>query len=100
MPGNYYYAPTVEVVAILEACRCTGSVSVLVGLFVLLANGCYRAAQERKTENDPPGNYEGETAIHIAIVNHDFDMVRLPAGSVFHNMGLGIHGQASALFAT
>lgn len=35
--------------------------------------------QERKAESDSPGQYEGETALHIAIVNHDFDMVR--AGS-------------------
>ncbi|KAG2493527.1 hypothetical protein HYH03_008341 [Edaphochlamys debaryana] len=32
--------------------------------------------QERKAESDPPGQYEGETALHIAIVNHDFDMVK------------------------
>ncbi|GFR48585.1 hypothetical protein Agub_g10488 [Astrephomene gubernaculifera] len=32
--------------------------------------------QERKSEADPPGQYEGETALHIAIVNHDFDMVK------------------------
>ncbi|KXZ41393.1 hypothetical protein GPECTOR_497g455 [Gonium pectorale] len=32
--------------------------------------------QERKSETDPPGQYEGETALHIAIVNHDFDMVK------------------------
>lgn len=32
--------------------------------------------QERKSEADPPGQYEGESALHIAIVNHDFDMVR------------------------
>ncbi|PNH09877.1 Transient receptor potential cation channel subfamily V member 6 [Tetrabaena socialis] len=32
--------------------------------------------QERKTETDPAGLYEGETALHIAIVNHDFDMVK------------------------
>ncbi|GIL76046.1 hypothetical protein Vretimale_5686 [Volvox reticuliferus] len=32
--------------------------------------------QERKAETDPPGQYEGETALHIAIVNHDFDMVK------------------------
>eukprot|EP00798_Chlamydomonas_sp_ICE-L_P026129 gene26129-11847_t len=32
--------------------------------------------QERRNENDHPGHYEGETAIHIAIVNKDFDMVK------------------------
>ncbi|MEW5311092.1 MAG: hypothetical protein WDW38_002835 [Sanguina aurantia] len=32
--------------------------------------------QERKHEHDSPGPYEGETAIHIAVVNHDFDMVK------------------------
>lgn len=32
--------------------------------------------QERKHELDPPGQYEGETALHIAIVNRDFDMVK------------------------
>mmetsp|Transcript_1453 Transcript_1453/g.3191 ORF Transcript_1453/g.3191 Transcript_1453/m.3191 type:complete len:1024 (-) Transcript_1453:1638-4709(-) len=32
--------------------------------------------QERKHESDEPGQYEGETALHIAIVNHDFDMVK------------------------
>lgn len=37
--------------------------------------------QERKSESDPPGQYEGETALHIAIVNHDFDMVRWRSGT-------------------
>lgn len=32
--------------------------------------------QERKHEQDAPGQYEGETALHIAIVNRDFDMVK------------------------
>eukprot|EP00798_Chlamydomonas_sp_ICE-L_P014182 gene14182-20149_t len=32
--------------------------------------------QERKHEGDTAGQYEGETAIHIAIVNRDFDMVK------------------------
>lgn len=32
--------------------------------------------QERMNEFDPPGQYEGETAMHIAIVNRDFDMVK------------------------
>ena len=32
--------------------------------------------QERKSEDDPPGQYEGETALHIAVVNRDFDMVK------------------------
>eukprot|EP00201_Polytomella_parva_P020198 CAMPEP_0175043104 /NCGR_PEP_ID=MMETSP0052_2-20121109/2973_1 /TAXON_ID=51329 ORGANISM="Polytomella parva, Strain SAG 63-3" /NCGR_SAMPLE_ID=MMETSP0052_2 /ASSEMBLY_ACC=CAM_ASM_000194 /LENGTH=456 /DNA_ID=CAMNT_0016306069 /DNA_START=224 /DNA_END=1591 /DNA_ORIENTATION=- len=32
--------------------------------------------QERKFETDPPGQYEGETALHISVVNHDFDMVK------------------------
>jgi ankyrin repeat protein len=32
--------------------------------------------QERKSISDPPGLYEGQTAIHIAIVNHDLDMVK------------------------
>eukprot|EP00955_Chlamydomonas_euryale_P096557 365019-Chlamydomonas_euryale.AAC.21 len=32
--------------------------------------------QERRFESDQPGQYEGETALHIAIVNRDFDMVR------------------------
>ena len=29
--------------------------------------------------NDPPGTYEGQTALHIAIISNDFDMVRLHA---------------------
>ena len=32
--------------------------------------------QERKAVSDPPGLYEGETALHIAIVNHDLAMVK------------------------
>jgi ankyrin repeat protein len=32
--------------------------------------------QERNREDDPAGLYEGETALHIAIVNRDFDMVK------------------------
>jgi hypothetical protein len=32
--------------------------------------------QERRTEGDRPGQYEGETALHIAIVNGDLDMVK------------------------
>ncbi|KAF6258835.1 hypothetical protein COO60DRAFT_1074230 [Scenedesmus sp. NREL 46B-D3] len=32
--------------------------------------------QERKQQHDPPGTYEGQTALHIAIVNRDFDMVK------------------------
>jgi hypothetical protein len=32
--------------------------------------------QERKYELDTPGHYEGETGLHIAIVNRDFDMVK------------------------
>eukprot|EP00882_Tetradesmus_deserticola_P006401 GHRQ01006733.1.p1 GENE.GHRQ01006733.1~~GHRQ01006733.1.p1 ORF type:complete len:268 (+),score=77.10 GHRQ01006733.1:331-1134(+) len=32
--------------------------------------------QERKVQHDPPGTYEGQTALHIAIVNRDFDMVK------------------------
>eukprot|EP00879_Flechtneria_rotunda_P024448 GHRR01025918.1.p1 GENE.GHRR01025918.1~~GHRR01025918.1.p1 ORF type:complete len:377 (+),score=86.35 GHRR01025918.1:244-1374(+) len=32
--------------------------------------------QERNHLNDPPGTYEGQTALHIAIVNRDFDMVK------------------------
>lgn len=32
--------------------------------------------QERQVVTDHPGLYEGETAIHIAIVNHDLEMVR------------------------
>ena len=32
--------------------------------------------QERRAEGDAPGAYEGETALHIAIVNRDFDMVK------------------------
>ncbi|CAG9466553.1 unnamed protein product [Pedinophyceae sp. YPF-701] len=32
--------------------------------------------QERTRYTDPPGLYEGETALHIAIVNRDFDMVK------------------------
>lgn len=26
--------------------------------------------------HDPPGTYEGQTALHIAIVNKDMDMVK------------------------
>uniref|UniRef100_A0A7S0RFC8 Ion transport domain-containing protein n=1 Tax=Chlamydomonas leiostraca TaxID=1034604 RepID=A0A7S0RFC8_9CHLO len=32
--------------------------------------------QERTHELDTPGHYEGETGLHIAIVNRDFDMVK------------------------
>ncbi|GAX79471.1 hypothetical protein CEUSTIGMA_g6912.t1 [Chlamydomonas eustigma] len=32
--------------------------------------------QERSFSADTPGQYEGETALHIAIVNRDFDMVK------------------------
>jgi hypothetical protein len=32
--------------------------------------------QERRAAHDPPGTYEGQTALHIAIVNRDFDMVK------------------------
>jgi hypothetical protein len=38
-------------------------------LFLLLSS------QERTYAIDTPGQYEGETALHIAIVNRDFDMV-------------------------
>lgn len=33
-------------------------------------------AQDRRHVQDPPGPYEGETALHIAVVNRDLDMVR------------------------
>jgi len=32
--------------------------------------------QERRAAHDTPGTYEGQTALHIAIVNRDFDMVK------------------------
>jgi hypothetical protein len=32
--------------------------------------------QERRSIHDPPGTYEGQTALHIAIVNRDMDMVK------------------------
>jgi hypothetical protein len=32
--------------------------------------------QERRHPGDPPGAYEGETALHVAVVNRDLDMVR------------------------
>jgi hypothetical protein len=32
--------------------------------------------QERNSPHDAPGTYEGETALHIAIVNRDVDMVK------------------------
>ncbi|KAF8062894.1 TRPV6 [Scenedesmus sp. PABB004] len=32
--------------------------------------------QERNAPHDPPGTYEGQTALHIAVVNRDFDMVK------------------------
>lgn len=32
--------------------------------------------QERRSVSDAPGLYEGETAIHIAIVNRDLDMTK------------------------
>lgn len=32
--------------------------------------------QERRSLHDPPGTYEGQTALHIAIVNRDMDMVK------------------------
>ncbi len=44
--------------------------------------------QERKHEHDTPGLYEGETALHIAIVNRDFDMVRCGAHRRCHSHGL------------
>eukprot|EP00882_Tetradesmus_deserticola_P030707 GHRQ01034606.1.p2 GENE.GHRQ01034606.1~~GHRQ01034606.1.p2 ORF type:complete len:145 (-),score=36.35 GHRQ01034606.1:7-441(-) len=41
-----------------------------------LTVACAVRAQERKVQHDPPGTYEGQTALHIAIVNRDFDMVK------------------------
>jgi hypothetical protein len=32
--------------------------------------------QERRSQHDAPGLYEGQTALHIAVVNRDFDMVK------------------------
>lgn len=37
---------------------------------------CCCCLQERRQQHDPPGQYEGETALHIAVVNRDFDMVK------------------------
>jgi ankyrin repeat protein len=45
-------------------------------LFSCACKPCVLRVQERKQQHDPPGTYEGQTALHIAIVNRDFDMVK------------------------
>jgi hypothetical protein len=59
-----------------------------------LAAAAAAAVQERRSLHDPPGTYEGQTALHIAIVNRDVDMVKflVQVGGCDRLRGEGIGG--------